>query len=58
MPRFNPVLRRNDLSAVTGAAHLKHVIIDHIQAMQLGEALAAELEVTFGEDLSAASGKP
>jgi hypothetical protein len=27
------------------------VIIDHAQAMQLGEALAAELEVTFGKDL-------
>lgn len=44
-------LRGNDLSALTGASHLKHVIIDHAQAMQLGEALAAELEVTFGEDL-------
>jgi hypothetical protein len=45
--------RGNDLSAVTGAAHLKHVIIDHAQVIQLGEALAAELEATFGEDLSA-----
>jgi uncharacterized protein YjbI with pentapeptide repeats len=44
-------LRGNDLSALTGVSHLKHVIIDHVQAMQLGEALAAELEVTFGEDL-------
>jgi uncharacterized protein YjbI with pentapeptide repeats len=44
-------LRGNDLSALTGVWHLKRVIIDHAQAMQLGEALAAQLEVTFGEDL-------
>ena len=43
-------LRGNDLSDLIGAAHLRHVIIDHIQTMQLGEALAAELEVTFDAD--------
>jgi uncharacterized protein YjbI with pentapeptide repeats len=44
-------LRGNDLSALTGAARLKRVIIDRAQAAQLGEALAAELQVTFGDDL-------
>ena len=44
-------LRGNDLSALTGAPHLKHVIIDHVQTIQLGEALAAELDVTFGDDV-------
>jgi uncharacterized protein YjbI with pentapeptide repeats len=44
-------LRGNDLSALTGGWNLKRVIIDHAQAMQLGEALAAQLEVSFGEDL-------
>jgi uncharacterized protein YjbI with pentapeptide repeats len=43
-------LRGNDLSAVTGAAHLKHVTIDQAQTMQLGAALAAELEMTIGND--------
>jgi len=42
-------LRGNDLSALTGAAHLKRVIIDQAQTVQLGEALAVELEVTFGD---------
>jgi uncharacterized protein YjbI with pentapeptide repeats len=44
-------LRGNDLSALTGASHLKHVIIDQAQTMQLGAALAAELEMTRGDDL-------
>lgn len=44
-------LRGNNLSTLTGAAHLKHVIIDRAQVMHLGEALAAELEMAFGEDL-------
>ena len=44
-------LRGNDLSAVTGASHLRHVIIDQAQTMQLGVALAAELEMTLGDDL-------
>jgi uncharacterized protein YjbI with pentapeptide repeats len=43
-------LRGNDLSALVGAAHLKHVIIDRAQTMQLGEALAEELDVTFGDE--------
>jgi uncharacterized protein YjbI with pentapeptide repeats len=42
-------LRGNDLSALTGASYLKHVIIDYAQMMQLGEALAAELEMTLGD---------
>jgi uncharacterized protein YjbI with pentapeptide repeats len=45
-------LRGNDLSALAGTAHLKHVIIEAAQTMQLGEALAAELKVTFGGEAS------
>jgi uncharacterized protein YjbI with pentapeptide repeats len=44
-------LRGNDLSALTGASHLEHVIIDQAQTMQLGVALATELEMTLGDDL-------
>ncbi len=43
-------LRGNDLSAVTGAQYLNRVIIDRAQLLQLAEALAAELDVSFGED--------
>ena len=43
-------LRGNDLSALAGASHLKRVIIDRAQTVQLGEALAAELEATFGDE--------
>jgi uncharacterized protein YjbI with pentapeptide repeats len=42
-------LRGNDLSAVTGIHHLKSVIVDRAQLLQLAEALAAELQVTFGD---------
>jgi uncharacterized protein YjbI with pentapeptide repeats len=44
-------LRGNDLSAVTGAHYLKRVIVDRAQLLQLAEALAVELDVSFGEDL-------
>jgi len=44
-------LRGNDLSVLTGTQHLKRVIIDRVQTMQLAESLAAELDVTFGDDL-------
>lgn len=43
-------LRGNNLSALAGTGHLKHVVIDRAQTMQLAEALAAELGVTFGDD--------
>jgi hypothetical protein len=43
-------LRGNDLSALTGAANLKRVVVDRAQTMQLGEALTAELKVTFGDE--------
>jgi uncharacterized protein YjbI with pentapeptide repeats len=43
-------LRGNDLSALAGASHLKRVTIDRAQTAQLGEALAAELEATFGDE--------
>jgi uncharacterized protein YjbI with pentapeptide repeats len=44
-------LRGNDLSAVNGAHNLKRVVVDRAQLLQLAEALAAELEVSFGDDL-------
>ncbi|MFI9237838.1 pentapeptide repeat-containing protein [Streptomyces sp. NPDC053079] len=44
-------LRGNDLSALRGTAALKKVLIDRAQVAQLADALAAELEVTYGEDL-------
>jgi len=43
-------LRGNDLSAVTGVHHLKRAIIDRAQVMQLAEALAAELQISYGDD--------
>jgi uncharacterized protein YjbI with pentapeptide repeats len=43
-------LRGNNLSALIGTGHLKHVVMDRVQLMQLAEALAAELDVTFGDD--------
>jgi len=42
-------LRGNDLSAVTGIHNLKSVIVDRAQLLQLAKALAAELQVTFGD---------
>ncbi|GHH70707.1 hypothetical protein GCM10018793_05160 [Streptomyces sulfonofaciens] len=44
-------LRGNDLSQLRGIASLKQVIIERAQTLQLAEALAAELDVTYGEDL-------
>jgi uncharacterized protein YjbI with pentapeptide repeats len=44
-------LRGNDLSALSSTANLKNVILDRSQIMQLAEALAAELNVTFGDDI-------
>lgn len=46
-------LRGNDLSAVRGTHHLRRVVIDRHQLIQLAEALAAQLEVTFGDELDA-----
>ncbi|MFI0219975.1 pentapeptide repeat-containing protein [Streptomyces lydicus] len=43
-------LRGNDLSQLRGLASLKQVVIDHAQTLQLAEALAAELDVAFGEN--------
>ena len=45
-------LRGNDLSALTSTRHLKYVVIDRAQTMQLAEALAVELDMTFGDDES------
>jgi uncharacterized protein YjbI with pentapeptide repeats len=44
-------LRGNDLSQLRGLASLKQTIIDRMQTLQLAQALAAELDVTYGEDL-------
>jgi uncharacterized protein YjbI with pentapeptide repeats len=43
-------LRGNDLSAVNGTHHLRQAVIDRVQLMELAVALAAELDITFGED--------
>ncbi|RBQ14521.1 hypothetical protein DP939_40370 [Spongiactinospora rosea] len=43
-------LRGQDLSAIRGVGSLKGVTIERSQVHQLGEALAAELDVTYGED--------
>ncbi|SEG85424.1 Uncharacterized protein YjbI, contains pentapeptide repeats [Actinacidiphila yanglinensis] len=44
-------LRGNTLSQLRGLSSLKQIVIDQAQTLQLAEALAAELDVTFGEDL-------
>ena len=44
-------LRGNDLSALSSTRHLKHAVIDRAQMLQLAEALAAELDLTCGDDL-------
>lgn len=44
-------LRGNDLSGIRGAHHLRRVVLDRGQLLQLAEALAADLEVGFGDDL-------
>ena len=43
-------LRGNDLSAISGAHHLHRVVIDRAQLLQLAEALAGDLDVSFGDD--------
>jgi uncharacterized protein YjbI with pentapeptide repeats len=42
-------LRDNDLSTVTGTHFLKHVVLDRAQLLQLAQALATELNVTYGD---------
>lgn len=44
-------LRGNDLSQLRGVAVLKQVTIDRAQTLQLAEALAAELDLTYGDDV-------
>ncbi len=44
-------LRGNTLSQLRGLSSLKQIVIDQAQTLQLAEALAAELDITFGEDL-------
>ncbi|MER8069001.1 pentapeptide repeat-containing protein [Streptomyces sp. NPDC094034] len=44
-------LRGSDLSQLRGVASLKQTVIDRAQALQLAEALIAELDLTFGDDL-------
>lgn len=43
-------LRGNDLSSARGVANLRGVVIDRTQTLQLAEALAADLGVTFGDE--------
>lgn len=43
-------LRGNDLSLTRGVANLRSVVVNHAQTLQLAEALAADLDVTFGDD--------
>ncbi|MFE7115133.1 pentapeptide repeat-containing protein [Streptomyces sp. NPDC057654] len=43
-------LRGNDLSQLRGVTSLKQVTIDRVQTLQLAEALAAALDVTYGEE--------
>ena len=43
-------LRGNNLSGIRGAHHLSRVVIDRAQLLQLAEALAVDLEVSFGDD--------
>jgi uncharacterized protein YjbI with pentapeptide repeats len=50
-------LRGNDLSAVLGTQRLQRVTLDQAQVLQLGVALAAELEVSFGDEHPAAGGE-
>lgn len=45
-------LRGNDLSQIRGFTSLRQVIVDRAQTLQMAEAIAAELDVTFGEDLA------
>ncbi|MBO1416714.1 pentapeptide repeat-containing protein [Streptomyces sp. FH025] len=44
-------LTGNDLSTVRGVANLREVIINHGQQAQLADALLAELDVTYADDL-------
>jgi uncharacterized protein YjbI with pentapeptide repeats len=43
-------LRGNDLAAIRGTHHLKRAVIDRPQILQLAEALATDLEVSFGDE--------
>ncbi|MEV4741759.1 pentapeptide repeat-containing protein [Streptomyces sp. NPDC049555] len=43
-------LRGNDLSHIRGIPSLRQIVIGRAQALQLAEALAAELDVTYGDD--------
>jgi uncharacterized protein YjbI with pentapeptide repeats len=43
-------LRGNDLSRIRGVGSLRRVVVDRPQLLQLAEALAVELDVTYGDD--------
>jgi len=43
-------LRGNDLSMAKGVHHLERAVLYRFQLMQLAQALATELDVTFGDD--------
>lgn len=44
-------LRDNDLSALRGVGNLTRVVIDRSQQIELTQALMAELDVTFGDNI-------
>ena len=44
-------MRSNDLSQVCGLAWLEQIVIDPAQTLQLAAALAAELDVAYGESV-------
>ncbi|MFJ9843048.1 pentapeptide repeat-containing protein [Kitasatospora sp. NPDC101155] len=44
-------LRGNDLTAIRGIGNLTKVVIDRAQQIELTQALMAELDITFGDDL-------
>jgi uncharacterized protein YjbI with pentapeptide repeats len=46
-------LRGHELSAITGVHHLKNVVLDRVQVLQLAEALTAQLGVTFAGEAAA-----
>jgi uncharacterized protein YjbI with pentapeptide repeats len=43
-------LRGNDLSMAKGVQHLRRAVLHRFQLLQLAHALAAELDVTLGDD--------
>ncbi|MFJ3856160.1 pentapeptide repeat-containing protein [Streptomyces sp. NPDC090085] len=45
-------LRGNDLTSLRGVGSLSRVIVDRAQQLELAQALTAELDITFGDELN------